>query len=275
MTTGPAASGSHVDLKALTAAVSADRANERSVATTTAAMPDSIAFERALIDEMMRSGPLPFSDGLPVDRSAMSNNAATSPALSIPNADSVHPGTADILDGGTSQQNGALFSKVGEQIPAPDFPDRPLADRGETTGIRPDNTSAANPDPRRVSFDIGDSFSTLKADVHGDRSGNLEMHQGAPPAGFVDLREFSIVGSPVGFGHDGGTSGTTDRLVHQIFYHGDGRPIVALMVEASSIDNVTNKSQMILPDGTIYDYEPWIAKVDSGQASFDAMQNAG
>ena len=174
-----------------------------------------------------------------------------------------------IPDASQAVQNGNFYTVAGDQSSlGTDIRDSDFLDRA---AYRFD----IEHHPQRVIFDA-DAFGSLHADVR-DQEG-----QSRPP---FDGLERHWTGDDVGV--------QSDRLIERldedapafdlprdhVFFNGDGRPILLSSVtDDASFSLADDSNQIILPDGAVFDYQPWQTSADAthdrwteAQGSFEPL----
>lgn len=204
-------------------------------------LSDFVAFQQILAFEYNKAG---VTSAL--DWSAY--HLETKPPLILPWVPVDAGGLDDVIDG-LDWQNGTVNSKAGERAYAPDAVPAGSSARFDDAGQGKHHF--------QVTFE-GNVYSTLKADYH------IRLGQG-PAASHG-------IGSPRTVETDDsitlrsyGPSSSTGLPANHVFYHGDGRPFFASFdddYDDSELSLEPRGDKVILPDGAVFDYDPWTAEID-------------
>lgn len=174
-------------------------------------------------------------------------------------------GDVDPFDLGSDLQNGAVLSKVGET--RQNLAGTDPVDAGSSSHIAAAEEIALAGPHRRVGFDGDDSSSRSSTsgddrfDRTADRSNAAAFWVGERVATHPAFRSLdaSFADEPL--------AGSTST--GQIFFNGDGRPIILSSIDAGDHDQLaaddalsSDGDLMILPNGAVLAYDPWTASVE-------------
>lgn len=211
---------------------------------------DGETFEQVLHNELKQASEtshLSFS----------ASDLAPDEVLSAPPWEPLEAGAIGLLDGGLSLQNGAVYSKAGELAYTP-----PTRDN-DPTALGVDDQAKHH---WRVAFD-GTTYETYTSDLRDLGGQPLAFAEGASTPWTMDAH------NPMAADLVSTTAGSPDLVMatEHVFYNGDGRPIPLDSVDRLSASLAADGDQIILPDGAIFDYNPWEASIEGAHAaSIDA-----
>lgn len=221
-------------------------------------LADGAAFENLLLDELRQAG----------ETSHLSLSVVDLTHDDVPSAPPWEPleaGAIGLLDGGLSQQNGVVYSRAGEMAYALSAVDG--------SALTPASDGLHAEQHLRVVFGE-DVHKTLNADVHDRHCQPLPSSDGLLTPWTMEAHH-PLVDDP--------TSNVTmegpflDLPMDHVFYNGEGRPITLASIDNSSVSLAAEGDKIILPDGAIFDYDPWQVSIEGmsepwgSGASFDGI----
>lgn len=215
------------------------------------------AFEKVLLEELGQTG-----DTSPLGLSA-TRVLPGDMLRSAPPWESAEAGAIGILDGGLNQQSGALYTKAGEMSYAPHDVD--------SSAMAPASDGIHAEHHLRVVFDV-EIFNTLNADVHDHGGQRLASSDGVNTPWTVDadnpLADDLISGAD-------GRAPVFDLPMDHVFYNGEGRPIpLSSVMDDINVSLAAGCDQIILPNGAVFDYDPWAASADRANDSWIAANSS-